>query len=206
MTEFPLLLLIFLLAAFVTIWFYRGRRRNLYLISSFAKELEGAIKPIDQTYTWLGGYVGFRAEYKLPSPQPQINITLTLLPRHSLLSLPFSLLLLRHDRLYAILPWKTSVPGEAHLVRKGFLSIIPKIEGVERMVQEKWQSKGVEFDIWYKHSAAKDVIISIIQRLGNPGLIRHLALVPGPNHLYCFMKPQEGEIGKTLKTLMAIRQ
>lgn len=196
MTEFPLLLILFLAAGLVALWFYQGRRINLRLIYVFSKEVEEAIKPIDQTY--LGGYVGFRVEYKLHPLQPDINITITLL------LFPFNLLWLRHDRLYAILPWKTSIPGEAHLIRKGFLLAIPQIEGI--MNYESWQGKGMAFDIWYKHRLARDVLISLIQRLEKPERIPYLALVSGPNHLYCFMKPKEGEIGKTIKVLMAIRQ
>ena len=47
---------------------FRNRKYNLLVIRTVGKELESALRPKDQTYTWLGGSVGFRAEYQTEKP------------------------------------------------------------------------------------------------------------------------------------------
>lgn len=201
MTTAALAFLLLMVAALISLQFYRGRKRNLWLIKSYAEELEQALRPLDQTYTWIGGYIGFRADYKTRTGG--LQVTLTLLPRHSILFLPISRLWMRHDRLFALIRLKPPLSGEAHAVRSGFYRLGVNIDDMEQMSHERWQRDGLSFDLWFRHRPAREVVTALLERLENPGLIRHLALVPGPNHLYCFMEAQSGQVGKTLSTLIA---
>lgn len=203
MTAASLAFLLLLLAALISFQFYRGRKRNLWLIKSYAEELEQALRPLDQTYTWIGGYIGFRADYKTRPPHTGVQVTLTLLPRHSILFLPISRLWMRHDRLFALIRLRPPLSGEAHAVRSGYYRLGVSIDDVEHMSHERWQRDGLNFDLWFRHGPAREALVAMLERLDKPGLVHHLALVPGPNHLYCFMQAQPGEVGKTLSTLIA---
>jgi len=44
--------------------FYRGVKINVKRARELASILEEVLKPEDQTYTWLGGVIGFSAEYR----------------------------------------------------------------------------------------------------------------------------------------------
>jgi len=190
----------------ISLQFYRGRRQNLRLMRDIARELEEAVRPRDQTYTWLGGYVGFRADYKIATPlSNQVQATLTLLPRQSILHFPFSLLFLRHDRLYLLIKLRRPPPGEAHAVSRRYYRFGPGIEGRERMFREERKTpRGPVFELWYRHSPARESLVWLLDRLEVPGLIKHLALVPGVNHIYCLMQPVPGKISAVVRTLLSL--
>lgn len=188
----------------ISLQFYRGRRENLKLMRDIALELEEAIKPRDQMYTWLGGYVGFRADYKVSSPLiNRIEATLTLLPRQSVLHFPFSLLFLRHDRLYLLVKLRQPPPGEAHAISPRYYRFGPGIENREKMFHEKRSERhGTVFEIWYRHSQARESLLRLLDQLEVPELIKHLALVPGVNHIYCLMQPVPGKVATVVRTFL----
>lgn len=57
--------IIFVLAGISVIQYYRGRKMNLILMEHYIRMIKDVVKPEDENYTWLGGYIGFRAEYKV---------------------------------------------------------------------------------------------------------------------------------------------
>ena len=60
-----LLPVLIVVAVGVTAGYFFGRKTNATLMKAYANALENSLKPIDQDYTWLGGYVGYRATYKV---------------------------------------------------------------------------------------------------------------------------------------------
>jgi hypothetical protein len=38
-----------------------GRRHNTNLMKYYAHIMETALRPTDQQYTWIGGYLGYKA-------------------------------------------------------------------------------------------------------------------------------------------------
>ena len=75
-----------------------GFKKNYKKIKKVANTLENILKPIDTEYTWLGGVIGFKANYKLEA-STEILLNYTNLPRQSTLYMPIALLLGRYDRL-----------------------------------------------------------------------------------------------------------
>ena len=63
-----------------------------------AREAEEALEPLNQTYTWIGGAIGFHATYHLEQGA-EVRATATFLPRQSPLYLPVARLLRGPDRL-----------------------------------------------------------------------------------------------------------
>lgn len=47
----------------VTVGYSLGRKRNLEIAKSIGKTLEDILIPFDQNYTWIGGSIGFCANY-----------------------------------------------------------------------------------------------------------------------------------------------
>ncbi len=88
-----LLLTLLLVAAYLY-----GYRKNLSLIREASMQLEEALRPDDAEYTWLGGTVGFSAEYRVKGFR-SVQAVLRLIPRQSLLYLPVVLLSGRSDTL-----------------------------------------------------------------------------------------------------------
>ncbi|RME67930.1 MAG: hypothetical protein D6778_02635 [Nitrospirae bacterium] len=93
------------LTLILVLWSSYWKKRNMELIREVGGLLEGILKPKDQRYTWLGGVVGFSAEYRTERFGP-VRALFTTLPRQSLIYLPFALVLGRKDRLELLVPIK----------------------------------------------------------------------------------------------------
>ncbi|MDY6986265.1 MAG: hypothetical protein SVE93_07730, partial [Candidatus Thermoplasmatota archaeon] len=113
--DVELIFLLLLLSAVAMYHFFRGRKLNLLIMSKVSKDLEEALKPVDKEYTWLGGYVGFKARYKLRNAE--VEATLTLLPRHALLYFPISLIVTKADKLYIVVRGRIDL-SELHIFGK----------------------------------------------------------------------------------------
>lgn len=93
------IILIFLTAAALSYGFYWGYRKNLSIMKETAKLLEEYFTPARKHYRWIGGVVGFEAQYFLLDGR-KIHIKLILLPRHAILYYPISLLIHKRDKLF----------------------------------------------------------------------------------------------------------
>ena len=93
------IILIFLTAGALSYGFYWGYKKNLSIMKETAKLLEEYFTPARKHYTWIGGVVGFEAQYFLLDGR-KIHIKLILLPRHAILYYPISLLLNKSDKLF----------------------------------------------------------------------------------------------------------
>lgn len=87
---------VFLIICFLLIiWFFAGWRINIDKAVKYAERLERIFKPVEKKYTWIGGAIGFHAEYK--TKKGDFFVTCLLLPRHAALWLPVSLLIRKGD-------------------------------------------------------------------------------------------------------------
>lgn len=179
---------ILVLLAFIAIaQFIRGRKINLLLISFTADKMEEIMKPRDKIYQWIGLYVGYRAVYKLlKNYLDRVEITVTLIPRQSLLYFPIALLTSRHDRIFLVFCYKRSFPREAHIVRKGYYrtGIKRAIKNIERMRIDTVSIKGTRFYLVYEDANYLNKLMKFVKELNNPSIINHIALVPRNNTLY----------------------
>ncbi|MDY6821598.1 MAG: hypothetical protein SVN78_08265 [Deferribacterota bacterium] len=91
-------LLLILLSIVISLLYIFGFKKNYKKIKKVANTLENILKPIDTKYTWLGGVIGFKANYKLEDSL-EILLNYANLPRQSILYLPIALLFERYDRL-----------------------------------------------------------------------------------------------------------
>ncbi|BDC35966.1 MAG: hypothetical protein EF806_03630 [Candidatus Methanoliparum thermophilum] len=174
--DVELIFLIILLSAIAMYQFFKGRKLNLGIMSRVSNDLEESLKPLDKEYTWLGGYVGFKAKYKLSNAD--VEATLTLLPRHALLYFPISLLVNKADRLYIVVKGRMEI-NELHIFGKW------------RMLSrnEKKELKGLKLEErgGFSFAGDADEAVKIIRMLDNKVLFH---LYAKKDYLYIFMDPK----------------
>ncbi len=199
-----LILAIMVLAAVSSIQFYKGRKLNLQLMQHYLRSIEDVVKPEDKEYVWLGGYIGFRAYYKVSRDNiRKFEYTLTLLPRQSILYFPVSLLTSRHDKLYIVVRPFNQIKREAHLIQKGYYRIKPRIENEELLQREIIEIDGKKYEALYEKRRDIERLRYLVESLSKPHNVKHVSLTPDTNVFYVLMKPEpdtiEGDISKIVR-------
>jgi hypothetical protein len=181
---------LFVAFSFLLTWgYFWGRRQNRDIYLTVFNDLVNVVKPDDQTFTNIGGAIGYHAKLhikKKGAPISRVDATITLLPRHSWLYLPISKLIRRYDRLFITVHMKHSLPEEVHLIEHrydGFRK--SKITNADRLNRE---------DITWG-----DMIMKFMEAHPDPGTIRHVALVPEQKSGFIFMIPKKDGVARYLK-------
>lgn len=167
-----------LFSLFLVAGFYIGVRRNISKARSIASLLEESLKPEDQTYTWLGGVIGFYAEYKVKGFD-RVTATLRLSPRHAVLWYPFSWLLGRRDNLQMLFFLNRKIKGEFHIVRSSLFE--PRIKG-EGLAKDTVVFKGASWKLLFNDRRMEKKLFSLLEPV--LPLLKHAALTPDKNVLY----------------------
>jgi hypothetical protein len=196
------------LALATTASYFFGRRQNAALMTLYAHACEQALKPLDQKYTWIGGYIGFKAEYKVKDEVvKQVKATLQLKPRMSLLYYPVVRFTMRHDKLFIVFECKQSLPGEAHLIRKGQYRFVPAgIDHVEQFKKRDVTVGGEEFELLSLDSRGEKELLQWAENICgyNGSLIKHLSFTSSTNVVYAYIDPTVELIDKTLRSGPAV--
>jgi hypothetical protein len=111
-----LFIIFILLTFFISIAYIYGYKENYKLIKSVSKKLEDELKPIDKTYTWLGGVIGFSATYMLKEIG-SIKILFATIPRQSILFLPFSIIMRKYDKIEVLIPFNKKIKSNITIIR-----------------------------------------------------------------------------------------
>lgn len=203
MTDTQLFLALIVVAAGLTLGYFRGRRKNLGLARTISRELEAVLHPKDQTYTWLGGVLGFKAEYRGVSGTNRVEATLTLLPRHSLLYLPVAWLLSGGDRLFVVAYPTKPIKGETHIVAASYRRRLGRLADESKWRREVVDGDGQRFEVMGEDSSAVAGLRDWIRSLPQSRYLKHLALVPRTGTLYLFMAPAPGKVHEILDSTLA---
>jgi hypothetical protein len=199
-----LLPVVIVLAVVVTASYFFGRKVNASLMTLYSAALENAVKPIDQKYTWIGGYVGYRAEYKVQDEYlKQVRASLHLKPRVSLLYYPVARFTMPYDKLYLVFECKRGLPGEAHLIKKGQYRFIPA--GIDRIEQfkRKWVTLGAtEFELLYLDTRGERDLLAWAESIkaDDYAMINHLSFTSSTNVVYAYVRPDEKLIESIVRT------
>ncbi|NOY38689.1 MAG: hypothetical protein GXO95_00150 [Nitrospirae bacterium] len=174
--------------------YYNGQRINLKKIRGTAASLERALKPVEKRYTWLGGVVGFSADFKVQGFE-EVQAVLTLMPRQSLLYMPFVLLRGAEDRLQLLFFLKEKPFEELHTIPVGKRR--PHIHNMERLKRAVERHGGLDVEILYERdpSVASGIAGALSYRLSN---VKQISLTPerGVFYVELFVKsltPEELE-------------
>ncbi len=196
--------ILILFAGVATLQFFYGRKLNLLLMKNAVDELEKTIKPKDQLYTWLGGYVGFRAEYRIDDPDVErVEVTLTLLPRQSILYLPVSKLTLGGDRMFFVLRCRHAVKGDVHVVKSGTYRFTSPINGEIEYVRENIQINGINFIAYYRRKSDLERLVKLLEGMPLEGL-KHLSVTPSTRVIYAFITPEKGIVEKVYPKMLNV--
>lgn len=189
----------------ISVCYYLGRKKNLGIVKSVGKSLEETLKPLDQNYTWLGGTIGFRANFKIRDFK-NVQATLTLLPRQSPLYYPASFLVSGFDRLYVTFFLISGLNSEGHIINRGYFKFRgPKIENLSSLSEKKLESNNKKFLLFYENHEIEVILLNIFKELdkeGYLGIVKHIALVPERNTIFFLIVPKEKMWKKFLDTMM----
>ncbi len=167
----------------ISIIYYFGYRKNVKIIKSIAVALEDALKPKDKLYTYLGGVLGFSVEYKVDGVK-KVLANLRLIPRQSVLYLPFMFITSGKDNLQLLFYTKKPLRCEFHLVRKSPLNLTkPKIYNRDKLKKEPFILKDTKFDMLYESENYDRKFIQIAKLLPIK-YFNHLAITTDNNIIY----------------------
>ena len=196
--------LIIVAALGTTVAYFIGRRQNVALMKLYAYVMETVLKPADQMYTWIGGYLGFRADYQFKDEVIKIiRVTVHLKPRMSIMYLPVSRFTMPHDKMYVVIESKKGLPGEAHLIQKGQYRFIPAgIDRPEQFRRREVVLGGVEFQLMYLDSRGEKALLGWAEaiRAEDYSMIKHLSFTASTNVVYAKIEPSESLIPLVVRT------
>jgi len=181
------------LAAIASMQFYRGRKMNVKLMEDSLAIIQRVIQPKDKNYTWLGGYVGYRAYYKVQKDNiEELNITVTLVPRQSAFYYPIALITSRMDKIYVVAYPYTKIEREAHLIQEKYYHLRPHIDN-EPILQKdrvivKANGEEVHFNTLFEKIGDVKKLRKFVEGLSNPKEVKHVSLTPSTNVFYVFMR------------------
>ena len=160
--------------------YYNGQRINLKKIRGTAASLEKALNPAEKRYTWLGGVVGFSADFKVQGFE-EVQAVLTLMPRQSLLYMPFVLLRGAEDRLQLLFFLKEKPSEELHIIPVGKRR--PHIHNMERLKRGIERHGDMEVEILYEKdtSVASGIAVALADRLSK---VKQISLTPDRSVFY----------------------
>ena len=197
-------MVLLLLGLVASLQYWRGRRLNLTLIRELSRQMEEALRPKEKNYTWIGGYVGVVAEYTLEDENySKAKATISLLPHHSLLYLPISLLLGRKDRVYFLIYPKRKLKGRAHVLsgkKSSSLKGLPRFSFVDSVTL-----KGVNLKRYYNSKGEAEFLTKVASRLKDPRSFEHLAANVEENAYYASVVVGRGDVTDLLKSFLTTR-
>jgi len=190
-----------LIGAFIAVSFHSGKRKNREIGIKTFEDLLKVFKPDDQTFTNIGGAVGYHAtfSFKDRGPVSRIDATLTLLPRQAPLYMPISKFLMKSDRLFITVYMRYPPPGEGHMIERDYAGFRgPEISNISRLRETQCQWGALSFSLYYEQDRMRDRFMELIGSLADPGPIRHVAIVPDQRKGFILMILHQGHIGAYL--------
>jgi len=195
----PVFYLFIAFSFFLGLGFFWGKRTNRNIFLSAFNDLIKIINPVDQTFTNIGGSIGYHANFvpRKKNSVEKVDATITMLARQSLLYLPLSRLIRKYDRLFITIHLKSAPVAEGHLIETGYARFRgPKITNVDRMQREEVKWGGLDFILYHEQDRMRRKLVEFMQDNPDPGTVRHIAVVPRERRCFVFMIPRRGEVAK----------
>ncbi len=203
----PLFYLFIAVTILISLGYSWGKRRNRRIYLSAFDAITRVIQPKDQQFTNIGGLTGYHANF-VPHKNRfirRLDATITMLPRQSWLYYPVSRLIRRFDRLflaYHLSPKAAGVLQEGHLIEKGYSRFAgASIENEDSLTRETIDWGGLTFFFYYQDQQIRTRLEQLREQIGDPGPLRHVALVPEQDRLFVFMIPRIGQVEHVIATV-----
>jgi hypothetical protein len=196
----PLFYLFIAFSALLAYGYFWGKKKNHRIFVAAFNDLVEVVQPADQTFTNIGGLIGYHADLvnKKGEIVEKVEATITFLSRHSWLWLPISKLIWKNDRLFVTINLRKPPFGEGHLIESGYARFRgPKIANADRLKKETIQWGGGNFQLYYQNMQTRENLAALVSDNPDPGAVRHIALVPELNRCFIFMIPRVGEVARS---------
>lgn len=181
--SFKYIFILIIISFIISVVYLFGYRKNVKLMKEIAKALEKSLKPKDQLYTYLGGVLGFSADYKVDGFK-KITANLRLIPRQSALYLPFMFLTSGKDSLQILFWLNKPAKEEFHIIKKSPLNLHkPKIFNRDKLKKETIKFNNNEFEILYENEPYNKKLMKFIESI-DLEYFNHLAITTENNIVY----------------------
>jgi hypothetical protein len=192
------------LALITTAGYFWGRKKNRWIGGWISRETEAALHPRDTQYVNIGGTIGYHFTYALEAPFTEAKGTFTLLPRQSILYLPLSFLIRRHDRYYLQIYTDKRLPGEAHILREDYYQQDPnRITGSEGMRRDRVLMGGRAYVLLWRHPGLDQRLRRLLERLaGRDDTLLHFCCYPGNRNFFLYLAPVHGRLELLLQAVV----
>ncbi len=202
----PIFYLFIAFTILLTLGYFWGSRRNNKIFLYALNSLVDIINPKDQTFTRIGGMIGYHANIipKNKSIINQVNATILLLPRHAWLYFPISLLFMQNDKFFINIEFKSNKfnLNEGHIINKNYhIFKGPKIENEQKLQKEDFLWGKKKYLIYYENTDSKNYLLNIIKQIKNPELVKHIAFVPEDNKIYLYLVPRYRKVFEYLNII-----
>lgn len=200
----PYLIPLLLLGIAGSAQYILGSRKNRWLGKQMSIQAERVFSPKDKEYVNIGGVLGHNFVYKLREPWKEAKGSFVFIPRHSLLYVPFSYLLIgNRDRFYINLFTDKKLAGEGHIIEKGHLARA-KIDGMAQMQREEATVAGKTFVFLWRQNGLLPVLKRTLEALPDPSTLAHFCCFGDNKTFYLFLKPKKGAIEDNAKKFLEL--
>lgn len=198
-----LLIAIFAIGIGATVQYFLGVKKNRWLGKTMSSQAENIFNPKETEYVNIGGAIGYNFAYKLRDPWKEAKGAFTLFPRHSLLYMPFSLIIGSSDRFYLNLFTDKKLAGEGHIIEKNHFRKA-KIEGIADMKKVEVEKAGKTFYLFWRHGDLKEALSRTLDALPDPATLAHFCCFDDNKTFFLYLKPAKakGEISGNLKAFV----
>jgi hypothetical protein len=191
----PVLINIFILISlFLTAGYFLGRRKNRAIAASAINAIFEMLKPDRREITNIGGLVGYHLRMSFISGSVESAFgTITLLPRHSLLYLPVSLLFRRFDRFFITLNLRRfPTTGSAHIFEERFYS--GHREGVGKQLKRSpLQIGSLRFLAFYSAEEDLAFLKKLLNDIEDPSKLKEISIRPERGTVEILIVPTAGD-------------
>lgn len=196
---FPLLAL----GLAATVQYFLGSKKNRWLGTKISEQLESRLKPKDTEYVNIGGVIGYNFVYRLREPWKEAKGSFTFLPRHSLLYMPFALLVGHTDRFYLNLFTDKRLLGEGHILDARH-NRITRIDGVDSMKSENLERDGKTFFLYWRDEEMHQVLKETLEAFPEPKTLSHFCCFDDNKTFFLFLRPKKGMVEANLAAFAEI--
>lgn len=185
-----------------TLGYFRGRKKNRWISGWISREAEEVLKPRDTDYVNFGGTIGYNFIYKLTKPYREAKGSFTLLPRQSLLYMPISLLVSRHDKYFLQLYVDGKLAGEGHIIARSYLSKARNaVVGFSELHRRTAYQDGKAFELLWDRQGMDGRLEKLLENIRNPELLRHFCCYADNKNFFLYMQPKREQLGETLRSI-----
>lgn len=175
--------------------YFFGRKKNQAIAASAINALNKTLNPDGQKITNIGGMIGYHVEMSFSGDRNirKVKGTLIMLPRHSLLYLPVSMIFGRFDRFFITITVKEP-PTEkrAHILEKRFFKKHRRDMG-NNLQRRELHLGSRDFIYMYKNNWDLNFLKDLINNIDDQDKLKEISIRPDESNIELLIVPTAGE-------------